>query len=195
MARNAASVSARFSKSLARRRLRPNHEKVRSTTHRRGRTSKPFMSSLRLTISRPSRVAWQRRHRPARLCKRCRPRSFRASESGGVSCREPARLRRGPGSRRSGRRRDALVDTEGLPMPRRKAVTRQVTPGAAGSQQIDNGVHRRLHVGLARPTTGLRRRDQRFEPRPFLKFLDEPGGGVTGRDASACPVLVRAKIL
>jgi hypothetical protein len=48
MARNAASVSARFSKSLARQRLRPNHEKVRSTTHRRGRTSKPFMSSLRL---------------------------------------------------------------------------------------------------------------------------------------------------
>src|SRR5437762_13843100 len=46
-----ARVSARFSKSLARRRLRPNQEKVRSTTRRRGRTTKPFMSSLRLTIS------------------------------------------------------------------------------------------------------------------------------------------------
>ena len=46
-----ARVSARFSKSLARRRLRPNQEKVRSTTQRRGRTTKPFMSSLRLTIS------------------------------------------------------------------------------------------------------------------------------------------------
>src|SRR5207245_7508618 len=46
-----ARVSARFSKSLARRRFRPNQEKVRSTTQRRGRTTKPFMSSLRLTIS------------------------------------------------------------------------------------------------------------------------------------------------
>jgi hypothetical protein len=46
-----ARVSARFSKSLARRRFPPNQEKVRSTTQRRGRTTKPFMSSLRLTIS------------------------------------------------------------------------------------------------------------------------------------------------
>jgi hypothetical protein len=46
-----ARVSARFSKSLARRQLRPNQEKVRSTTPRRGKTTKPFMSSLRLTIS------------------------------------------------------------------------------------------------------------------------------------------------
>jgi hypothetical protein len=35
-----ARVSARFSKSLARRRFRPNQEKVRSTTQRRGRTTK-----------------------------------------------------------------------------------------------------------------------------------------------------------
>jgi transposase len=39
-------------RTLARRRLRPNQEKVRSTTQRRGRTTKPFMSSLRLTISK-----------------------------------------------------------------------------------------------------------------------------------------------
>src|SRR3984893_1992495 len=44
-------VSARFSKSLARRRLRPNQEKVRSTTQRRGSTTKPFISSLRMTIT------------------------------------------------------------------------------------------------------------------------------------------------
>ena len=31
--------------------LRPNQEKVRSTTQRRGSTTKPVMSSLRLTIS------------------------------------------------------------------------------------------------------------------------------------------------
>src|ERR1700736_463948 len=38
----AARVSARFSKYLARRRFRPNQEKVRSTTQRRGRTTKPL---------------------------------------------------------------------------------------------------------------------------------------------------------
>jgi hypothetical protein len=31
--------------------LHPNQEKVRSTTQQRGKTTKPFMSSLRLTIS------------------------------------------------------------------------------------------------------------------------------------------------
>jgi hypothetical protein len=43
-----------FSKSLASRGLRPNQEKVRSTMQRRGRTTKPFMSLLHLTISRRS---------------------------------------------------------------------------------------------------------------------------------------------
>jgi hypothetical protein len=36
---------------LGERRFRPNQEKVRSTTHRRGRTTKPLLSSDRLTIS------------------------------------------------------------------------------------------------------------------------------------------------
>ena len=49
-----AGVWARFSKSLARRWLGPNREKVRSTTQRRGRAPKLFASSLRLTISRRS---------------------------------------------------------------------------------------------------------------------------------------------
>ena len=39
------------SKSLARRRLRLIHAKVRSTTHRRGSTSKPFAASDRLMIA------------------------------------------------------------------------------------------------------------------------------------------------
>jgi len=47
----ARSVSAKFSQSLASRRLRPNHEKARSTTQRRGNTTKPDMSSVRFTIS------------------------------------------------------------------------------------------------------------------------------------------------
>ncbi len=38
-------------KSFARRRLRPNHAKVRSTTQRRGSATKPSALSLRLTIS------------------------------------------------------------------------------------------------------------------------------------------------
>src|SRR5262249_8092391 len=50
-----AKVSGDFSKSWGGRRLRPNHEKVRSTTQRRGRTTKPFLSSRRLTISMRSR--------------------------------------------------------------------------------------------------------------------------------------------
>jgi hypothetical protein len=52
----ASSVEARFSKSLARRRFRPNQEKVRSTTHRRLITSNPTALGLRLTIS--SRSGW-----------------------------------------------------------------------------------------------------------------------------------------
>jgi len=39
------------SKSLARRRLRLSHARVRSTTQRRGSTSKPFAVSDRLMIS------------------------------------------------------------------------------------------------------------------------------------------------
>jgi hypothetical protein len=41
MVTKVARISARFSKSLASRRLRPNQEKVRPTTHRRGSTTKP----------------------------------------------------------------------------------------------------------------------------------------------------------
>ena len=47
----AAKVSERTSKSLAKRRFHRNQEKVRSTTQRRGRTTKPFVSPLGLTIS------------------------------------------------------------------------------------------------------------------------------------------------
>ena len=99
-----ARVSARFSKSLASRRLRPNQEKVRSTTQRRGRTTKPFMSSLRLTIARRSRGTFATAASTTR-CSRHRPRSVRAKGSACVSCRGRARPRRGLGSRPSGRRR------------------------------------------------------------------------------------------
>jgi hypothetical protein len=45
------SIIARFFPVLGEAGLRPNHEKVLSTTQRRGKRTKPFMSSLRLTIS------------------------------------------------------------------------------------------------------------------------------------------------
>ncbi len=48
---HASALSMVFSKSLARRRLRPNHANVRSTTHRRGNSTKPLAVSERLTIS------------------------------------------------------------------------------------------------------------------------------------------------
>ena len=47
----AAELSADFSQSFASRRLRPSHAKVRSTTHRCGRTSKPSAVSDRRMIS------------------------------------------------------------------------------------------------------------------------------------------------
>ena len=46
----------------------------------------------------------------------------------------------------------------------RKAVARQIAPGAGGPQQIQKGVHRRSHVG-ARSPAGQGRRDQRRQPR------------------------------
>ena len=54
---HAVALAVEASKRLARRRLRPSHAKVRSTTQRRGRTTKPVVWSDRLTIwkvQRPS---------------------------------------------------------------------------------------------------------------------------------------------
>jgi len=42
-----------------------------------------------------------------------------------------------------------------------------LSPRAAGAQQIENGVHRRPHFGLARPPTGPHRRDHWLQPRPL----------------------------
>lgn len=84
-------VLARFSKSLARRRLRPNQEKVRSTTQRRGRATKPFMLLLRLTISVRSGGTFATATQPARRYSRHRPRSVRAKGSARVCCRGRAR--------------------------------------------------------------------------------------------------------
>ena len=48
---HASVLSMVSSESLARRRLRPSHAHVRSTTHRRGSRTKPLAASERLTIS------------------------------------------------------------------------------------------------------------------------------------------------
>jgi len=49
--RNTSALRLRFSQSFARRRHLPSQANVRSTTHRRGRTSNPFANSDRFTIS------------------------------------------------------------------------------------------------------------------------------------------------
>ena len=49
MVAHASAEAMDFSQSLASRRQRPSQAKVRSTTHRRGRTSKPLAVSERLT--------------------------------------------------------------------------------------------------------------------------------------------------
>lgn len=51
MRAQAVALSMERSKSLARRRQRPSQANVRSTTQRRGRTSKPLSASERLMIS------------------------------------------------------------------------------------------------------------------------------------------------
>ena len=51
MRKNASAFWLRHSQSLANLRHRPSQEKVRSTTQRLGKTSKPFAVSERLTIS------------------------------------------------------------------------------------------------------------------------------------------------
>jgi hypothetical protein len=51
MVTKVAGVSASFSKSLIRRRFRPNHEKGALTTHHQVGTTKPHMSFDRLTIA------------------------------------------------------------------------------------------------------------------------------------------------
>jgi hypothetical protein len=57
MRRKASAFRLRHSQSLANLRQRPSQEKVRSTTHRLGKTSKPFAVSERLMISVTK--AWQ----------------------------------------------------------------------------------------------------------------------------------------
>jgi uncharacterized protein (DUF3084 family) len=53
-------------KSLTKPRLRPNQEKLRLTTQRRGTTMKPLMSSRRMTISMLSSGAFCRHRRTYR---------------------------------------------------------------------------------------------------------------------------------
>ena len=69
-------VSARFSNSLARRRFRPNQEKVRSTTQRRGRTILKTRAELaKLAVERG---AAERQMRPSR--RRPLPRRRRSTQ-------------------------------------------------------------------------------------------------------------------
>ena len=98
---------------------------------------------------------------------------------------------------------------------RRKCAARQIPPGTACAQKIEDRIHRRAHIRLARPPARLRRRDQRFKalplrirqiarqtsprlfvslplclrPHPESKPPSHPGGG------ESCPNLNRHKLL
>src|ERR1700679_3745616 len=50
---------------------------------------------------------------------------------------------------------------------RRKRAARQIPPGTARPQEIEDRVHRRAHIRLARPPARLRRRDQRLQTLPL----------------------------
>jgi hypothetical protein len=75
-------VSTRFSKSLARGRVRPNQDKVRSTTQQRGRTTKRFIVA-RLDDLMCSGGILPLQRDSDRRCSRHRPRSVRATETRG----------------------------------------------------------------------------------------------------------------
>ena len=125
-----ARVSAKFSKSLARRRLRPSQEEVRSP---------------------PDRLAVENCSRRAGLASR--PLAQRHLQL------SPDYLR------------DALTLELAKDVDRqawRKVVAREIAPGAAGAQQIENGIYRRSHVvGLAWSADRQCLWDQRCQPRPL----------------------------
>ena len=77
----------------------------------------------------------------------------------------------------------------------RTAVSRQVAPGASGPQQIQDRVHRRTHVGLARTTTGRRIRDEASGTAhsPSVMPLGKPPPGrryVLCRSSVPMPILL-----
>ena len=79
---------------------------------------------------------------------------------------------------------DALPDAITLELPedivnrraRRKQAARQIPPRTARAQEVENRVHRRAHVGLARPPAGFRRRNQRLQTLP-LRITQIAGKG------------------
>src|ERR1700691_2237195 len=55
-----------------------------------------------------------------------------------------------------------VVDRRAQP----KRTARHIPPRAAGAQKIEDSIHRRAHIGLARPPARLRRWDQRLQTLP-----------------------------
>src|SRR6202034_455603 len=50
---------------------------------------------------------------------------------------------------------------------RRKCAARQIPPGTARAQKIEDRIHRHAHIGLAWPTARLRSWDQRLKTLPL----------------------------
>jgi hypothetical protein len=94
-------------------------------------------------------------------CREPRPKGWpRGPFAHAVPC--AARPRSPPMSPRTGIRERCCRPSSGA-----ENLSWQVAPRTAGAQQIENGIHRRPHVGLARSPAGRGRRDQRCQPRPF----------------------------
>src|ERR1700729_4235795 len=79
---------------------------------------------------------------------------------------------------------DALPDAVTLELPEdvvnrrapRKQAARQIPPRTARAQEVENRVHRRAQVVLARPPAGFRRRNQRLQTLP-LRITQIAGKG------------------
>ena len=116
---------------------------------------------------------------------RCRPNEHLLVPSHDPTSLRYVRFTSTPAVRHMKRFPDALPDAVTLELPedivnrraRRKQAARRMPPRTARAQEVENRVHRRAHVGLARPPAGFRRRNQRLQTLP-LRITQIAGKGV-----------------
>jgi hypothetical protein len=139
--RNASAVRLRFSKSFASRRHLPSQPKLRSTTHRFGRITKPFAASDRFTISKRFLLGhgqFPRRH----ICRSDNP------------VRNRADLPPGPEGKHSGGRGNAIYSPAGSMIVDNYDMCGPGSPGRAcrGKRALSDvqiGIRRVKHVSAS----------------------------------------------
>ena len=169
--KNAKALRVRFSKSLANRRHRLSQAKVRSTTQRRGRTSKPFG-----VIRALDDFDWPKPFERPALDIHHRRGAFSRRETSRTGSREQACLRRG--------------------LEYRPDVRSHEAPRA---QRVHDPIHDFAHIDLALAATMFGRRNQRCDVRPFLasqvaripEFVTIVFRAVCGRPHPAAPPRIR----